>query len=81
MLTTGLPAIAQDFSDEPSILAAGLREADLATMVAIPVLTANARLAAVVAWHFQVPVGRLGGTGSKPAFRLAQARDDAYLST
>ncbi|GJD96077.1 GAF domain-containing protein [Methylobacterium iners] len=52
MLMTGLPVITEDFSEEPSILATSLREAGLATMVAIPVLSADARLTAVAAWYF-----------------------------
>lgn len=52
MITTGLPVITQDFSEEPSVLSASLKEAGLTTMVAIPVLGADARLKAVAAWYF-----------------------------
>lgn len=52
ILMTGLPVILDDFSQEPSVIAESLGQAGLTTLVAIPVLSPEARLTAVAAWYF-----------------------------
>ena len=52
ILLTGLPVITTDFTHEPSVISASLVRADLATLVAIPVFSREARLTAVAAWYF-----------------------------
>lgn len=52
ILTTNLPAITEDLSREPSVIADSLRAAGMTTLVAIPIVSDAARLTAVAAWYF-----------------------------